>query len=99
MLSLFLALAAVTPLTVAHELHEDFKVEDTITKDVVIIGGGSSGTYGAVRLREDYNKSIIIVEKEDHLVCPTSVTNFTVSADCGVRRVVTSIRIPTQTLA
>ncbi|KAH8898824.1 FAD/NAD(P)-binding domain-containing protein [Thozetella sp. PMI_491] len=35
-----------------------------ITKDVVIIGGGASGTYAAVRLREDYGASILLIEKE-----------------------------------
>jgi hypothetical protein len=39
-----------------------------ITKDVVILGGGASGTYGAVRLREDYGKSVILIEKEAVLV-------------------------------
>ncbi|KAJ7215421.1 hypothetical protein GGX14DRAFT_57856 [Mycena pura] len=34
----------------------------TLTKDVIILGGGASGTYAAVRLREDYNKSIVVIE-------------------------------------
>ncbi len=37
-------------------------------KDVAILGGGASGSHAAVRLREDFNKSIIIVEKQDNLV-------------------------------
>lgn len=41
----------------------------TIYKDVVILGGGASGSHAAVRLREDFNKSIIIVEKQNNLVC------------------------------
>jgi ribulose 1,5-bisphosphate synthetase/thiazole synthase len=40
----------------------------TIYKDVVILGGGASGSHAAVRLREDFNKSVIIVEKQDNLV-------------------------------
>lgn len=40
----------------------------TIYKDVAILGGGASGAHAAVRLREDYNKSIIIIEKQDNLV-------------------------------
>ena len=40
----------------------------TITKDVVIVGGGASGAYAAVRLREDFGKSILLVEANDHLV-------------------------------
>ncbi|KAJ7840466.1 hypothetical protein B0H13DRAFT_2366225 [Mycena leptocephala] len=34
----------------------------TLKKDVIILGGGASGTYAAVRLREDYNKSIVVIE-------------------------------------
>ncbi|KAK3373058.1 hypothetical protein B0T24DRAFT_575243 [Lasiosphaeria ovina] len=33
-------------------------------RDVVILGGGASGTYAAVRLREDYGKSVLLVEQE-----------------------------------
>ena len=40
-----------------------------IYKDVAILGGGASGAHAAVRLREDFNKSIIIVEKQYNLVC------------------------------
>jgi len=41
--------------------------QDVIHKDVVIIGGGASGTYAAVRLRDDFKKSIVVVERDDHL--------------------------------
>jgi hypothetical protein len=41
-----------------------------ITKDVAILGGGASGTYAAVRLREDYGKSVVLIEKEAVLVMP-----------------------------
>ncbi|KAL9617235.1 MAG: hypothetical protein Q9160_007963 [Pyrenula sp. 1 TL-2023] len=44
-----------------------FAAADTITKDVAIIGGGASGTYAAVRLREDLKKSIVVIEKENRL--------------------------------
>lgn len=37
--------------------------KDIITRDVAVIGGGSSGTYGAIALK-DIGKSIILVEKE-----------------------------------
>jgi heterodisulfide reductase subunit A-like polyferredoxin len=40
-----------------------------LNKDVVILGGGASGTYAAVRLREDYGKSVFLVEQEAVLVC------------------------------
>lgn len=39
---------------------------DVINRDVCIIGGGSSGTYTAVRLT-DLGQSVVVVEKEDVL--------------------------------
>ncbi len=36
---------------------------DIITRDVCVIGGGSSGTYAAIRLR-DMGKSVVVVERE-----------------------------------
>lgn len=39
-----------------------------IDTDVAIIGGGGSGAYAAVRLREDFGKKIVVVEKENRLV-------------------------------
>lgn len=50
-----------------------FLPEDIITKDVAIIGGGASGTYAAVRLREDLNTSITVIEEQDHLVCTSNL--------------------------
>ncbi|KAM0424504.1 hypothetical protein ACHAPT_010218 [Fusarium lateritium] len=44
---------------------------DPVTVDVAIIGGGATGAYAAVRLREDYNKSILVIEKANRLVGPT----------------------------
>ncbi|KAK7431941.1 hypothetical protein QQZ08_001560 [Neonectria magnoliae] len=38
-----------------------------LEKDVVVIGGGASGCHAAFRLREDYGKSILLVEKRSHL--------------------------------
>jgi hypothetical protein len=59
-----------------------------ITRDVAIIGGGASGAYAAVRLREDLNKSIIVIEPRPNLGGHTSTyhipgTNATV--DYGVQ--------------
>ncbi|KAF2004110.1 FAD/NAD(P)-binding domain-containing protein [Amniculicola lignicola CBS 123094] len=42
-------------------------MEDIINEDVAIIGGGAFGTYAAVRLREDFNVSVVVVETKDHL--------------------------------
>ena len=39
-----------------------------IQKDVAIIGGGASGAYSAVRLREDFDLSVVLIEKEAILV-------------------------------
>ena len=36
--------------------------------DVLIVGGGATGSYAAVRLREDYGKSVLVVEKSNRLV-------------------------------
>jgi len=39
---------------------------NTIIRDVAIIGGGASGTFSAIRLRDE-GKSVILIEKEDVL--------------------------------
>lgn len=39
---------------------------ETIRKDVLVIGGGSAGTYGAVRLH-DANRSVVVVEPSGKL--------------------------------
>lgn len=41
----------------------DYNARDIIYRDVAVIGGGSSGTYTAVRLT-DYNKTVVLIEKE-----------------------------------
>jgi hypothetical protein len=46
---------------------DHFSAADTITVDVYIVGGGSTGTYSAVRLSQDLGKSVVVVEKEDVL--------------------------------
>jgi NAD(P)-binding Rossmann-like domain len=65
----------------------NWKAEDIITCDVVIIGGGASGTYSAIRLR-DMNQSIVLIEHKDRLgghtetfTDPTTHAKF----DIGVR--------------
>ncbi|KAI1860495.1 hypothetical protein JX265_009894 [Neoarthrinium moseri] len=37
--------------------------KDVIKRDVIVVGGGSTGTYSSIRLR-DHGKSIIVVEKK-----------------------------------
>jgi hypothetical protein len=44
-----------------------FKPSNIITRDVAIIGGGASGTFSAVRLREDLNTSIVVIEPQNRL--------------------------------
>ena len=39
----------------------------SLSRDIVIIGGGASGAHAAVWLR-DHGKSVIVVEKRDTLV-------------------------------
>jgi heterodisulfide reductase subunit A-like polyferredoxin len=63
-----LYLAATVTVAVAG----DNQRPNILVKDVVIIGGGASGAYAAIRLRDDYNRSIVLVEKQDHLVSISS---------------------------
>ena len=44
----------------------DYDAADIIKRDFCVIGGGSTGTYTSVRLK-DYNKSLVLVEKNDRL--------------------------------
>lgn len=37
-----------------------------VERDVVVIGGGSSGTYAAIRLQQE-GQTVVVLEKEDHL--------------------------------
>ncbi|KAJ5605153.1 hypothetical protein N7510_010307 [Penicillium lagena] len=53
-----LALGATLPLVSANGLPE------IIYRDVAILGGGASGSYAAVRLRDDFYKSIVLIEKQ-----------------------------------
>lgn len=44
----------------------EFSPRDVITRDVVILGGGATGTYAAVLL-QDLGRSVAVVERNDHL--------------------------------
>ena len=64
----------------------DFPSHSIIRRDVAIIGGGSTGTYSAIGLR-DLGKSVVVVETQGRLGGHTETytdpaTNFTV--DIGV---------------
>ena len=45
---------------------KNYASKDVITRDVAVIGGGSTGTYAAVNL-QNLGKSIALVEKENVL--------------------------------
>ncbi|EDU51022.1 NAD-binding-8 multi-domain protein [Pyrenophora tritici-repentis] len=62
-LSLFLIPFAVAEPTFGYRNSKPIE----LVKDVAIIGGGASGTYAAVRLREDLNKSIVVIEPKSRL--------------------------------
>ncbi|KAI0419354.1 hypothetical protein F5X98DRAFT_334865 [Xylaria grammica] len=40
--------------------------EDVIMRDVAIIGGGSSGTHAAIRLK-DHNQTVVVIERDGEL--------------------------------
>lgn len=44
----------------------NYAPHDIITRDVCIIGGGASGTYGAIRLRDE-GKSVVVLEQNSVL--------------------------------
>ncbi|RDW79862.1 hypothetical protein BP6252_04500 [Coleophoma cylindrospora] len=43
-----------------------YHIDHTISRDVCVIGGGSTGTYAAIRLK-DAGKSVAVIEKVDQL--------------------------------
>lgn len=55
------ALAALQPKNATSS--PNYASADIIERDVVIIGGGSAGTYSAVRLK-DMGKSVTVIEKD-----------------------------------
>lgn len=84
--ALALALTVGTAPATAYSLDpNDYDAADVIHRDVVVIGGGSSGTYTAVRLK-DSGKSVVVVEKEaklgGHAQTYTAPNGYTV--DYGV---------------
>ncbi|CAM6128149.1 unnamed protein product [Calypogeia fissa] len=62
-----LSLVSWLSLTSAHSFDSSsYPPEDVITRDICIIGGGSSGTFAAVQLH-DTGKSVVVVERNDRL--------------------------------
>lgn len=59
---IIVGLGGILPFTIANS------IPDFLYRDVVVIGGGASGAYAAVRLRDDFNKSIALIEKQNILV-------------------------------
>ncbi|KAJ5184047.1 hypothetical protein N7492_001663 [Penicillium capsulatum] len=58
-----------------------------LIRDVLIVGGGASGTYAAVRLQQDFNKSIVLVEQKSILGGHTHTyhdTSSNITIDTGV---------------
>lgn len=62
----WLGLVAALPEPTAHLNPADFHPGDIIERDVLVIGGGSTGTYSAIRLR-DLNQSVVVVETKNVL--------------------------------
>lgn len=65
----------------------NYASDDIITRDVAVIGGGVTGTYGAINL-QIAGKSVVLIEKEGVLGGHTNtyidpVTN--ISVDYGVQ--------------
>lgn len=59
----YLGLVSSLPEPASRIDYSAFTDADTITRDVCVIGGGSSGTYAATRLRQ-LGKSVVVVEKD-----------------------------------
>ena len=67
--NLFLLASTLPVLTTASTLNFNpsaYPPSSTITRDICIIGGGSIGTYSAIRLR-DSGKSVVVIESNDRL--------------------------------
>lgn len=63
LLTTFSSLATALPQTIDPK---SFPASSIITRDVCIVGGGSTGTYSAIRL-SDSGKSVVVVEANDRL--------------------------------
>jgi hypothetical protein len=59
-------LATATALNGRGTTTDGFRPKDIISTDVVILGGGASGTFGAIQLT-DMGKSVVVVERNGYL--------------------------------
>jgi hypothetical protein len=86
-LAFFVASLAID-LTVGRIDESIFAPKDIITKEVAILGGGASGTFAAVSLREDFNTSIIVIELKNRLgghVDTYAIPDTNTTIDYGVQ--------------
>lgn len=69
LLHLFLLTSTLPSLTTASTLNFNpsaYPPSSIITRDICILGGGSTGTYSAIRL-SDSGKSVVVIESNDRL--------------------------------
>ncbi len=66
--SVIAALMLVKSPAAATYAIQDCAASSVIYRDVAILGGGASGAHAAVRLRQDFNKTVVVVEKNAKLV-------------------------------
>ncbi|RYP10950.1 hypothetical protein DL765_007953 [Monosporascus sp. GIB2] len=78
-------LVSLTPLVLGTPLDTRFSDNNIIEKDVAVIGGGSSGTYAAIRLK-DLGADVVVIEKAEELGghAQTYTAAGGVSVDYGV---------------
>jgi heterodisulfide reductase subunit A-like polyferredoxin len=65
-LFVFVGLVGASELSASNSSQSNpcsYAAEDVLVRDVVVIGGGASGTYGAIALK-DMGRSVVVVEKE-----------------------------------
>lgn len=62
------AFSSLATLTLAASQFDtsSYNPSDIITRDVAVIGGGSSGTFGAFKLK-DRGKSVVVIESQGQL--------------------------------
>lgn len=65
-LSLHLLLLKLSGTSTNAEEASDSNTQ-VLNVDVAVVGGGAAGTYAAVRLREDLNTSVVLIEPKSHL--------------------------------